>query len=151
MRILQGVKQFFKPLVDVSTWVGYRTLVDNGKSVIKNTKRIFTPPPGEGEGEPETFQQAASRLQLTENDIQKQEKTFLILAIFWLVVALLLLAYALWLFTHGGFMAGLLALSLVFLASTLVFRYHFWHYQIKKRTLGSNFQQWLNSWTGVKK
>jgi intracellular multiplication protein IcmV len=149
MRILQGAKKFFKPLVDFPTWMGYRTLVDNGKTIFESTKRMFTPVPTIESTE--TFKQAMSRLGLTEQDIKKQEKSFLILFIFWLTAAVLLFLYAIQVFMHGGFMGGILGLSLVFLALTLTFRYHFWYYQIKTRTLGLDFQQWLNTWMGVKK
>lgn len=149
MRILQGVKKYLKPLVDVPTWMGYRTLVDNGKNIFESTKRMFTPIPTAESTE--TFKQAMSRLRLTEEDIKKQEKSFFILFIFWFTAAVLLFFYAIQVFMHGGFMGGLLGLALVFFALTLTFRYHFWYYQIKTRTLGLDFQQWLNAWMGVKK
>lgn len=149
MRILQGVKRFFKPLVDVPTWVGYRTLVDNGKSIFESTRRIFTPTPVVKSTE--TFQQAMRRLRLTEDDIKKQERAFLLLCGFWLIAAIVLFIYAVHVFRNGGFMGGLLGLSLVFFSLILTFRYHFWYYQIKTRTLGLDFQQWLNAWRGAKK
>ena len=148
MRIFQGVKRFVKPLADIPTWMGYRTLVDSGKSVIESTKRIFTLTETK---HPETFEEAKARLQLTEENIHRQEKSFLFLALFWFVVALGLLIYSFWLFFKEGFVGGLLSLSLVFLASTLTFRYHFWYFQTKNRTLGLNFNQWLNGCLRVKK
>jgi intracellular multiplication protein IcmV len=148
MRVLQGVKKFLKPLADIPTWMGYRTLVDNGKSVIKSVKDIYTPSKAE---RTETFAQAKARLQLTEEDLKKQESAFFLLALFWFVVALGLLVYTFWLFLHGGFISGLFGLSLVFLSSILTFRYHFWYFQTKSRTLGLTFKQWLKACLGDKK
>lgn len=148
MKIIQGTKRILKPLVDFPTWMGYRTLVDNGKNVIQNTKGLFTPI------EPnrtETFEQAISRLGLTEKDINSREKIFLAFCLFWGLIAVGAFIYAWWLFLNDGFKGGLLALALAFLAVSLSFRYHFWYFQVKNRLLGANFKLWLNSLFGIKK
>lgn len=148
MQIFKGIKRVVKPLVDVPTWMGYRTLADNGKNVLQSVKDIFTPIQGE---RTESFEQAISRLELTEETIKKQEKAFLILELFWLVIALLMLVYTLWLFATKGFVGGVFSLSMAFLASVLWFRYDFWRFQVKNRLLGADFKTWLNSWLRIQK
>jgi len=147
MRIIQGTKRILKPLVDFPTWMGYRTIVDNGKSVIQNLKSIFTPRKPK---HTESFEQAISRLGLTEKDIKSREKMFLLLSLFWGLVAIGILIHAGSLFFNHGVKGGLLALALTFFALTLCFRYHFWYFQVKNRLLGADFKTWLNKSLGIK-
>lgn len=148
MKIIQGTKRILKPLVDFPTWMGYRTLVDSGKAVIKTTKRIFTPATAQ---RTETFEQAMSRLNLTPKDIQLRQKLFLWLALFWLIIAIAALVHAVSLCLKGGLSGAMLALALACLASILAFRQHFWYLQAKHQVLGIDFTQWLNLTLGNKK
>jgi hypothetical protein len=148
MKIIQGTKRILKPLVDFPTWMGYRTLVDSGKVVLKTTKRIFTPATAQ---RTETFEQAMSRLNLSQKDIQLRQKLFFWLTLLWLIIAIASLTHAISLCLKGGFSGGILALALASLAATLAFRQHFWYLQAKHQVLGMDFTQWLNLILGKKK
>jgi intracellular multiplication protein IcmV len=148
MRIIQGTKRILKPLVDFPTWMGYRTLVDNGKAVITGVKELFAPPQPE---RTESFEQAIERLGLTEKDIQLRKNVFLGFSIFWGLLTIGAFAYTCWLFFNGGFKGGLLGLSLSLFAAILCFRYHFWYFQVKNRLLGASFTLWFNALFGIKK
>lgn len=148
MRIIQGTKRILKPLVNFPVWMGYRTLVDNGKSVLQGTKDMFTPLEAK---RTETFEQAMERLNLTEEDLDARQRTFFVLALLWLFAAVGVLIYAFFLFAQGGFRGALLALALAFLGVILAFRNHFWYFQVKHRVLGTNFKTWFTSLLRIKK
>jgi intracellular multiplication protein IcmV len=148
MRVIQGTKRILKPLVDFPTWMGYRTLVDNGKSIVQGIKGLFIPIKPT---RTESFEQAIARLGLTEKDINSRERAFFWLALFWGLITLGSLVHTCLLFLHGGLHGGFLALALTFLAAVLCFRYHFWHFQVKQRLLGADFKLWATSLFGVKK
>lgn len=143
MRIFQGIKRVVKPLVDFPTWMGYQGLVENGKAIIRGTKDLFTPPQT---GRPESFTEATERLALDDAAIKRRETVFLVFAIFWALVTLSALVYTLWLMINDGLVGSLLSAALTFLAGIFTFRYHFWYLQVKNRSLGMTFNQWLNSW-----
>lgn len=147
MQIIQGVKRILKPLVDFPTWMGYRMLIDNGKSVIEGVKDLFIPAKPQ---RTESFEEAINRLGLTNKNIDSQKKIFLALSLFWGLIAIGAFIYASSLFLNGGFKGGLFALALTFLAVILCFRYHFWYFQVKQRLLGASFKLWLNSLLGIK-
>lgn len=148
MRIFKGIKRVLKPLVDFPTWMGYRTLVDNGKNVIQGTKDMFTPDEAK---RTETFEQATMRLNLKEADLHARQTRFFGVALLWFFAAIGVLAYAIFLISQGGFKGALLTLALSFLGFVLAFRYHFWYFQVKHRVLGTNFKTWLTSSLRIKK
>lgn len=148
MRIIQSTKRILKPLVDFPTWMGYRTLVDNGKDVVAGLKGMFTPREPE---RTETFEEAITRLNLTEQELHARQRSLFILTLFWGLVAVAAFIYGIWLFFSGGFRGGLLAFALAFLATVLSFRQHFWYFQVKHRMLGADFKLWFNSLLGIKK
>lgn len=143
MRIFQTTKRVLKPLVDFPTWMGYRILVDNGKAIVQDTKDLFIPPPPPERSE--TFEEAITRLGLTEEGVKKQERAFWDLALVWGIIAVGMLFYTIWLLITSGFAGALLTAALTFFSTVLTFRYHFWYFQVKNRTLGVTFKQWLQS------
>lgn len=147
MRIFQGLKKAIKPLVNFPVWMGYRTLADSGKAIVRDVKDLFVPPET---GKPETFEEAIDRLQLTPDKIKAREKAFFLLACFWGTITLGAFIYAIWLSFNDGLVGALLGLALTFLGSVLTFRYHFWYFQVKHRLLGATFKQWLSATLGKK-
>jgi len=93
----------------------------------------------------ETFEEAMLRLELTEADIEQRKKEFMRLWYFFVVLALAVLGYALYLAFAGTMIAALIAFCLSFYAFTQAFRFHFWLFQLKNRKLGCTFKEWLNS------
>ena len=93
----------------------------------------------------ETFEEAMLRLELTEADIMQRKKEFTRLCYFFVVLAIGVLGYALYLAFTGTMIAALIAFCLSFYAFTQAFRFHFWLFQLKHRKLGCTFKEWLNS------
>ncbi len=93
----------------------------------------------------ETFEEALQRLDLTEEDLIERQKEFTRLCYFFLALALVVVAYALYMAFAGGMMASLISFCLALYALTQAFRFHFWLFQIKNRKLGCSIKEWMNS------
>lgn len=142
MKITRAIKKTVKPFVDVKTWVNYDQVKQNASSIIGLFKGLFK------KSEPvqkETFEEAIQRLGLTEESLADRKKTFIVLTLFYLCIALCLLAYAIYLGFQGSYHGALASFSIMFIAWAQTFRYHFWLFQLKQRKLGCTFQEWLHS------
>lgn len=93
----------------------------------------------------ETFEEAVQRLELTPELLKLQKKRYFLLFLFFLMVALMLLGYTLFLLIIGNTLGALISLSLVIYAASLAFRFHFWYFQISQKKLGCDVQEWLSS------
>jgi len=126
----------------ISRLMGLPYLAAFTKSITGSAREMIKPRQSERE---ETFEEAVTRLQLTEEDIQKRKKQFLNLAISFGVFAFVVLCYTVYLFWNGHILAGILGVAVTIMILTQVFRYHFWHFQMKKRKLGCTLKEWLKS------
>ena len=93
----------------------------------------------------ESFEEAMIRLELTEEDIKKRTQAFLKLMLLFTFLSFIMFVYAIFLFWENHFTAGIIGLVLTAMMLTQVFRYHFWHFQMKKRKLGCSIKEWLKS------
>lgn len=142
-RVRRGLAWAFKPMVNVSAWIG----VDNIKTSTRNLTNLAKPYfiPAEAKHEDETFVQAMQRLNLTEDILQKKLKDFSRLLITYSSIALACLLYTIYLAFAGSFGNFLLALVVCFLALAQAFRFHFWIFQIKHKKLGCTISEWYHS------
>jgi intracellular multiplication protein IcmV len=143
------IKKIIKPLVDVPKWIGYRQLAETNRSLLSFAKRFFIP---EQATRQESFEQALSRLNVTEADLAQRIREFT--RLFWIWVALLIIciAYSLHLLSEHALRGFFPCLGLSLVILTQVFRYHFWVFQIKHRRLGCTFRDWFSHFlTGKKK
>ncbi len=93
----------------------------------------------------ETFEEAMQRLDLTEEDLIERQKEFTRLCYFFLALAMVVVAYALYAAFTGTMMSSLISFCLALYALTQAFRFHFWLFQIKNRKLGCSIKEWMNS------
>lgn len=93
----------------------------------------------------ETFEEAMVRLELTESDLAQRKQEFTRLFYFFVALAVIILAYALYIAFVGHLITALISFCLAVYALTQAFRFHFWLFQLKNRKLGCTFQEWLNS------
>ncbi len=121
-------------------WIGWDSLKKSTLDTVDLVKATYTL---KKDRRVETFNQAISRHQLEEADIQQIKKRFYIFSIFFLVMALALVIYAIDSFVKGGFTTGIVTLCLSTFVTAQSFRYHFWYFQICKRKLGCTFRDWL--------
>ena len=52
--------------------------------------------------------------------------------------------YALYLFTQGYILIGLVGISVLLLLLANAFKYHFWRYQLLRKKLGCTFKEWFS-------
>jgi len=139
-------KTFFNP----RAWLGYDLLKAQTRETTSLIKDVVHP--DESPHYQETFEEAMERFHLTEADIQKTQKNYLIIALVFLALAIPACFFALYLFFQGKFLGGLLALSLASLLLANAFRYHFWFFEIKQRKLGCTLNEWSRGvFRGIKK
>jgi len=93
----------------------------------------------------ETFEEAMQRLELTEEDIADRKKEFTRLFYFFIILAMAIVGYALYLAFAGTLVASLIAFCLALYALTQAFRFHFWLFQLRNRKLGCTIKEWMNS------
>lgn len=93
----------------------------------------------------ETFEEAMQRLDLSEEDLLERKKEFTRLCYFFVVVAILIVAYALFMAYQRSMTTSLIAFCLAFYSLTQAFRFHFWLFQLRNRKLGCTIKEWMNS------
>jgi intracellular multiplication protein IcmV len=142
MRAPRFVKRVGKTFFNVSAWVNYGQLSSFAKSIANLFKRLFIPAQATYT---ETFAEAMQRFNLSEEDIQRRIKNFILLVSLWLIIALGVLSYALYLAFAGSWHGFIACIGLMFISLAQAFRYHFWYFQLKQRRLGCTFRQWLNA------
>lgn len=142
MKIFNGVKRVVKPFVDVPTWVGYKQIAEQAKTIGKSVKSLFVPVKSE---RTETFEESMARLKLTEEDLKARQKEFKRLIILLSIIGFAVLGYTFYLFMTGSFAGGIASFALTILIFSYSFRYHFWLFQIRRRKLGCTLREWLDS------
>ena len=96
--------------------------------------------------QPETFEQASQRLDLSEADIQARIKSLKNEILIFSFSAITIFSYAVYLGISGaGFFAVLIALLVSTSLFICAFKSHFWLFQVRNRKLGCTFQEWINS------
>jgi intracellular multiplication protein IcmV len=149
MGILRGIGKTFKPLVNFPRWMDIRSASTTAKEIGKNAKDLFIPQKAKHK---ETFAEAVLRLNLTEEDIQLRMKSLLRMATIYCSIAILLVAYTVYLLANAHLFAGLLGTVLTVLALSFAFREHFWYFQMQQRHLGCTIKQWfIATFLGAKK
>jgi len=131
-------KTFFNP----RAWLGYDTLKESTQGFFTIMRGVFGRRTFEP-GEKETFSEATARLNLTENDLKDLQLTYFSYALLFLLIALGVLGYSIWLIIHLYLSAFILSFALIALLLSQAFRFHFWYFQIKHRKLGCTLNEWL--------
>lgn len=131
-------KTFFNPL----GWLGYNELKTYNRIIWGNLKNISTVEKPE---RTETFEEAMQRFDVTDAQVKRISDTYLLYAIFFVIVAAFAFAGAfIFLIGYGKFSGFILAMVCVAILLCYAFRFHFWHFQIKHRKLGCTFAEWWN-------
>jgi intracellular multiplication protein IcmV len=136
------VRAFFKLFVNVRGWVSYDELSANTQTTYGLFRKFFHS--SRNPVRHETYEEAAVRLGMTEDQLAKRKETFLYSALIYWIFAFGLFAYFIYLLMHMYFLAVCFDLMLVLLLSLTAYREHFWYMQMQKRRLGCNFYDWLN-------
>lgn len=140
--IKKSLKWAFKPFANFSGWVGYDIVRDSSRYMVDVTKEVISPAKAAHE---EDFVTAIERLGLKEEDLEQKVKDMMRLCIIYVVIASLILLYALYNAFSGAFFAFFFSLILAMIAMIFAFRFHFWVFQIQHRKLGCTFKEWYTS------
>jgi intracellular multiplication protein IcmV len=133
-------KRSFGAMFNIPRWIAWGSIVASTKIVWEIGRDLFVNPAKSVI--PETFEEAAQRLNLTEEDIKQRQKTFLHNAIAFLVISIILLTYTIYLLVNSYWLATFVGSLLTALILVYAYREHFWYTQIKYRKLGLDFKTW---------
>ena len=146
MGIKSGTKKFFKPLVDVPSWIGFGQLKERTGYIASVIKNIFTiDKPSESK---ETFDEAARRLHLDEAALSKRQKGLQRLLIIYFILNLAVAIYLIYSLWQSAWLASMASFGILAVLLGQLFRYHFWLFQLRQRRLGCTFREWLNGLVG---
>lgn len=129
----------FTHLVNVRAWSDYDRTKSFSSYILNGLKRLFVPQEQETT---ESFEDAMKRMNLTEHDIESKQKSLFRMSLTMIGFAVAVFLYLLFQLFFGSIKAVVVSLVVILIALVLAFRYHFWYYQIKTRTLGCTVQQW---------
>jgi intracellular multiplication protein IcmV len=129
-------KAFFNPKV----WFDYDR-VRSATFYLRDTLlKLFVP---NSSKQTENLNDAMKRLDLSADDIKNRKSGFLRLSLLMLVLALLILAYTVYLLVGGHFHAAALSGVVCMFSLTMSFRYHFWYFQLCEGKLGCSIREWF--------
>ena len=125
----------------VTKWLGTDQIKDSTKSVVDVGRDLFVPQQADF---PETFEEALKRLNITVEELEQRRREFTCLMIFYLIIALLILCYGIYIVSYyKNYMGFVMCFAVTIFALTHAFRYHFWIYQIKNKKLGCSLKEWF--------
>lgn len=140
MGIMSRVGRVFKPLVNFPRWMGAGQLRTNVEDIRKNIQDLKIRRP---EVRTETFEEAMVRMHLTEEDIKKRMRFCFIFCLIYAFIALILLGYSIYLIIHLK-LGAIISLLITAMMAVFAYRESFWYYQMKTKTLGNTFHNWLS-------
>lgn len=132
-----------KPCVDVKTWIGYDALKNSTKALISLFKMIFKKP--QKITTQESFSEVIERLHLTDQDLQRMMKNFLVHSYIYLSAMSLSLIYMLYLLWHTHWYAGFFMVLTAAFFCIKAIEANFHHFQIKQKKLDCTLKEWLAS------
>lgn len=133
--------RLFRRFINVRKWLDWERVVSSTQFFINFIKTIFVP---QNNAPTETFTEAQSRLQLTEEMLQAKQRGLLRTCYTMLIAALLFLFYGIYQLWTSSFIGTILSIVIMSVALVLAFRYHFLQFQIQQRKLGCSFKEWFH-------
>lgn len=140
-RVTRGLKSVLKPLVDVRSWLGWDRFRDSIGFIKKLIVDLFVPQKQEVT---ESFEDSLRRLNLTEEHLRTRLQEFKRLAWIYFVLLCLSFLYLLYHGLSGHFLGLLVMIGISSVLVSMVFKFHFWQFQLRKRKLGCTFREWLD-------
>lgn len=125
-------------------WAGASIWLPAGKYIRRSAESLCQPSLGEQSEEVLDFDEAMRRQGITEADLQLKRQRLLVECCFYLVLAMLVFFYGCYMLTHRHWYVFLASGAITVMLFTFAFRAHFWLFQIKTRTLGRSYQDWLS-------
>ena len=144
MGIFRATKSVAGRMIDVRVdkWMSFSSLSEITDRSVQILKDLVIP---QKATHPETFEEALTRLNLTEADLKQRQTEFSRLFFFFLSLATLIIAYGLYVAFVGNLISALIAFCIALYCLSHAFRFHFWLFQIKNRKLGCTLSEWFHS------
>lgn len=124
----------------VRSWVDYDRIKAFFVYMLRGTRHLVEPP---AKAKRESFDTAVEQMGLSEAGLKRKQKALLLWSRLMCLVAILVVAWAVYHGINGHIRASLISLVVVGVALVLAFRYHFWYFQIKSRKLGCTLREWF--------
>jgi len=135
-----GFRAYIANTFKFSEWISKDFLVHGARNIHSTYRSLVKPKQGVRN---ESFAEAIVRLGLSEHEISKQKRYYLMTSSLYGVCLLLGCGYAAWLlWVVQNVSAALMAALYCFLMFAFFFRESFWYMQISTRRLGQNMQDW---------
>lgn len=143
MSFFGRAKKILKPASRIQRWIGYTHLKESTRTLFTLGKAQFIPRQARYS---ESFEEAITRLGLTESDLSQRQKIFTRLMRIWLLMFSVTFIYSVHLAIGQAWRS--VAPTLILSTVTLIqaFRYHFWLFQIQHRKLGCRFHEWFTTY-----
>ncbi len=140
--IKKKLGRFGRRFINPSKWMSIDNVSKNAGNIKDTIKKLFVIPASQ-QGT-ETFQDVQARLKLSVQDLQQRVLLFKRFSLFFLLLSILMLIYAVYCFLMLNFQAGLVSVGIASALLGFAFKYHFWSFQFKQRKLGCTFDEWLH-------
>lgn len=146
MGFWRGARKIVGHVVDlrVDRWLDLPTLKKSTHFFLQQCKQLFSLPKAKYS---ESFEEAAERLGLTPEALTLQGRRYRLLSGFFCVLLMAFLTYAVVLGYIGNWQGAVISVTLALYASSLAFRFYFWHFQIKQQKLGCTLRDWYASYS----
>lgn len=133
-------KGFFGSTFQFSRWMGMAEIKNNASAI----KGLFNSITDKEKPEfSETFEEAVTRLELSETEITQRTLNFLKLTWIYLFFACCVLAYAVYLYSIGDSLGMFMCFPVISVLCSFAFKEHFWYTQLKHRRLGMSAKDWF--------
>jgi hypothetical protein len=130
-----------RPFKKVPIMMGYDHLLSGANFIRSMTYRLLKTDSG-GQSF-ESFEDAVIYFGLTEDQLAKKKRYFHFVAWMYLVVSLVLLAYAVYAANVHRYDIVIPVLALMFMVLSFSYREHYWYMQIRHRRLQIGPKMWL--------
>src|SRR3990167_8896481 len=129
-------KTFFNP----TGWIALESIKTYNRTIWGVLKPSFSTPKADRR---ETFDEAMTRQNLTEQDIQRTRQRYRYFALFFVILGVISFCYSFYLlFSRGSFTGFFLGMAVCSLFFAETYQYDFWALQIERRQLGLTFADW---------
>jgi intracellular multiplication protein IcmV len=137
-----GFRSTVKSLFDVKSWMGWRSLAQNGAWIRGMYSDLLRPV--HTETVKETFEDACQRYGYTPEFLKHQQLEFQKATHVYLALLGAGCLYMFWLIYKQKILASFVMLPLNFMLFSFYFRESFWLMQIRQKRLGMTFKDWLS-------
>lgn len=131
------VRSIFNPKV----WMDYETVRNSTFYLKDGMSKLFRLQ--KKNQNVESFEETIAQMGLDEEKLNSQKKALFRLSLLMVLLALLVFGYSLGHLLEQNYHAAAASFVIFLVVLAMGFRYHFWYYQLKERTLGCGIKEWF--------